>query len=90
MTVNDTAVKTRVRRFMSDSFEGREIADSDDIFELGFGNSLFAIQLVTFVEGTFDIEIESDDLDIANFRSVQSVTDLVERKRSQETVETSG
>ena len=79
--MQDTEVKTKIRRFMSDSFDGREIDDNDDIFELGFGNSLFAIQLVAFIEGSFDIEIDSEDLDMANFRSVRAVTELVERKR---------
>ena len=65
---------------MSRSFNGRDIADEDDVFALGFGNSLFAIQLVTFVEGEFEIEIESEDLDMDNFRSVLAISSLVERK----------
>lgn len=69
-----------IRRFMTGSFSGRTIADEDDIFALGFGNSLFAIQLVNFVEKEFGIEIDSEDLEMANFRSIQSISGLVERK----------
>ena len=78
----EPSIMTPIREFMSRSFDGRELADDDDIFALGFGNSLFAIQLVAFVEGQFGIEIESEDLEMENFRSVRAVSGLVERKRS--------
>lgn len=68
--------------FMSRAFEGRQIAPDEDIFAGGFGNSMFAMQLVTFVERTFGIEIDSEDLDIDNFRTVTRVAALVERKRA--------
>lgn len=55
-------------------------ADSDNIFELGLVNSLFAMKLVTFVEREFDIEIENDDLNIGNFKCVDNIAALVEKK----------
>ena len=50
-----------LRQFMARSFEGRAVDDHDDIFALGFANSLFAMQLVAFVEREFGVEIGSDD-----------------------------
>jgi methoxymalonate biosynthesis acyl carrier protein len=76
----DERILSPIRNFMTRSFDGRALADEDDIFALGFGNSLFAIQLVTFVENEFGIEIDSEDLEMTNFRSIQSISDLVERK----------
>lgn len=70
----------KIADFVRGSFEGREIQVGDDIFALGFGNSMFAMQLVNFVENQFDIEIDAEDLEMENFRSIASVTDLVERK----------
>ena len=67
--------------FMSRAFEGREIGVDEDIFEAGFGNSMFAMQLVNFVERKFGIEIDSEDLEIDNFRTIGRVAALVERKR---------
>jgi acyl carrier protein len=59
-----------------------ELIDVDeDIFEAGFGNSMFAMQLVNFVERKFGIEIDSEDLEIDNFRTIGRVAALVERKR---------
>jgi acyl carrier protein len=76
------AIRLPIRGFMTRSFDGRAVNDEDDIFALGFANSLFAMQLVAFVEGEFRIEIDSDDLEIDNFRSVAAISGLVERKLS--------
>jgi acyl carrier protein len=69
-----------LRAFMANAFQGRSIADDDDIFALGFANSLFAMQLVAFVEREFGIEIGSEDLEMDNFRSIRALSALVERK----------
>ncbi|NKC11646.1 MAG: acyl carrier protein [Gammaproteobacteria bacterium] len=69
--------------FVSKAFEGARIGPEQDIFESGFGNSMFAMQMVTFVETTFDIELDGDDLDIDSFRSIARVAELVARKRQE-------
>jgi acyl carrier protein len=76
----DDAIRIPIRGFMSRSFDGHAVSDDDDIFALGFANSLFAMQLVAFVEGQFRIEIDSDDLEMDNFRSIAALSGLVERK----------
>lgn len=78
-----TDVKAPIRAFMSRSFNGHSFADHDDVFALGFGNSLFAMQLVTFVEEEFGIELEAEDLDMSNFSTIEAVSTLVGRKLGQ-------
>jgi len=56
------------------------LADDGDFFELGLVDSLFALQLVSFVEQEFDISIEPDDLDIANFCSIDALNAFVSAK----------
>jgi len=79
-TSPDRGSIARIGAFMSRSFQGRQFGETDEIFGLGFGNSLFAIQLVAFVEREFGIEIGSEDLDMENFRCIQAISNLVERK----------
>lgn len=74
------SIKGPIRAFMSRSFNERVLADDGDIFALGFGNSLFAVQLVAFVEGKFNIEIDGTDLDMVNFKSVNALAKLVQSK----------
>jgi acyl carrier protein len=73
-------IKSKTRDFLSKSFSSNDIRDDEDIFALGFVNSLFAMQLVMFVENEFGMTIEDQDLDLDNFRSVDAIAGFVARK----------
>jgi acyl carrier protein len=73
--------KTRIRAFFARFHRNLDLHDDVDIFASGFVNSLMAMQLVLFVEKEFEIPIENDDLDLDNFRSVNAIADLIERKQ---------
>lgn len=75
--------KAKIRGFLTRFFRNREIGDDEDIFSLGFVNSLLAMQLVQFLEKEFGITVEDDDLDLANFSTVNNMTALIERKTSR-------
>ena len=72
--------KARIRSFFSHFFNTESLRDDDDIFQRGLVNSLFAIQLVSFIEKEFGIVVEDDDLDIENFNSVDALIRFAERK----------
>ncbi len=75
--------KEAVRNFILSSIFVENLRDDDDLFESGLVNSLFAVQLMTFIEKTFGIEVGPDDLDIKNFQSVNAATDFVLRKNGR-------
>jgi len=75
-------VQSRIKSFLSRFFRQHDLQSDEDIFALGFVNSLLAMQLVTFVEKEFGITIEDEDLDLANFRTLAAIDALVERKRA--------
>lgn len=74
-------VKQDIRAFLGRFFHDVDLADDQDFFELGFVDSLFAMQLVMYVESECGMRIEDDELDIAHFRSINAIADLVERKK---------
>ena len=74
-------VAGRLRQFLSRYCRNQDLRDEDDIFALGFVNSLVAMQLVLFVEKEFSVRVENDDLDLANFRSISAISSLVARNR---------
>ena len=74
-------IKQQVREFVSRFVRGHALGDGEDIFATGFVNSMFAMQLVQFVETTFGVTVESDDMDIENFQSIDAISALVERKQ---------
>jgi len=57
----------KITKYLAKFFPAHEIAEDDDIFKLGFVNSMFAIQLVNFVEHEFAIEIDNEDMELDNF-----------------------
>jgi methoxymalonate biosynthesis acyl carrier protein len=73
--------KPKIREFLSRFFRDATVHDEDDIFAMGFVNSLFAMQLVMFIEAEFAVTVEDDDLDIANFNSVENINSFIARKR---------
>ncbi|MBG9736903.1 acyl carrier protein [Paenibacillus alvei] len=75
-------IKNRTRAFLSNFIKKKELQDTDDIFAIGDVNSLFAMQLVMFIEKEFGIEIENNDLNLNNFRSIQAITTFVESKNA--------
>jgi acyl carrier protein len=73
--------QTKIKAFLSRFFKNHDLQPDEDIFSLGFVNSLLAMQLVAFVEKEFGIAVADADLDLDNFRSIKSIADLVARKQ---------
>lgn len=57
----------------------QSVAPDQDIFADGLANSMFAMELVVYLEGTYDIEIEGQDLRLEHFRTVERMTALTLR-----------
>ncbi len=74
-------IKAALRAFIAEATSISGIGDDADLYESGVANSLFAIQLMTFVEQRFGIDIDADDLDMDNFRSLDATAALVLRKQ---------
>lgn len=74
--------KAKIAEYLSRFFPVQDLADDDDIFQLGFVSSMFAMQLVAFVEHEFDITVENEDLEIEHFRSISELESFVNRKLS--------
>jgi acyl carrier protein len=72
-------VTSQILAFISGRYPQVEISSTDNIFQIGFVNSLFAMELVMFIEKTFGVTVPNDELRIENFHSAQSMTELVDR-----------
>lgn len=75
-----TEEREKIRAFLAGFFRTTNLSDSDDIFAMGL-NSLFAMQLVAWVEKEYQIHVGDEDLEISNFNSVNSIADFVSRKQ---------
>jgi len=50
-----------------------------DIFESGLASSLFALELISYLEKSYLVSIDGDDIRLDNFRTVERMTGLVLR-----------
>lgn len=84
--LTEAGMREKVRSYIAANLvvydEEVVFSDEDNIFALGFVNSLFAMQLLTFVEQEFDIVVDNDDMEIINFSSVSNIVNLVQKKKA--------
>ena len=85
-THDETAIRAKIREFILSAVHIPDLSDDDNLFESGIVNSLFAVELMTFLENAFGIEVTQDDLDIANFQSIANAAGFVLRKSAQPSV----
>lgn len=69
-----------IMEFLKKYFDVSKVNKDDNIFELGFVNSLFAMQMVSFIENEFDFEISNDELNLDNFKSINSILAFIDSK----------
>lgn len=55
------------------------IAFEEDLIDSGHLDSLSLIQLMVALEEEFDIRIEPEELDFEDYRSVKSMTEMINR-----------
>lgn len=79
---NKQIVSNKIRNFILDAIRIPDLKDEDNLFESGIVNSLFAVQMMTYLEKTFGIQVTTDDLVIENFQSIDSATTFVLQKQS--------
>lgn len=76
--------KVLIREFIMSNLvvfdEEANFTDDDNIFKKGFVNSLFAMKLLEYVEETFKITINEEDMDLSNFSSVNNIASLIDKK----------
>lgn len=77
------AIKTKVREFIINNFMfGSSEGIRDDTSFLGEGiiDSTGVLELVTFLEETFDVKVEDEELIPENLDSVENLVDFLKRK----------
>ena len=74
-------VKNTIKEYINSNANVTDIEDVCVIFEEGIVSSLFAVQLMIFLEKTFSIKIRMDDLNLENFKSISEIANFVTEKK---------
>lgn len=78
MSINPSpeAVALELCDFLRDALR-QDVQADDDIFATGMANSLFALELIVYIEERYGLMLEGEDLTRDNFRSAQTMSQLV-------------
>lgn len=80
-------VREKIRHFITANFmisnEDANVSfeDHENIFSLGFVNSMFAMKLLNYIESEFGFRVDNEDININNFRSVDNMVLLVNKMK---------
>ena len=73
-----------IRKFIANSFMYREgvdsLKDTDSLLDRGLIDSTGVLELVFFVEKTFGIKVNDDEVLPENLDSIQRISSLIQRK----------
>lgn len=75
-------VKEIIRNFIGRFIKRGNVGDDDNLFEQSGINSLFAMQLILFLEKEFDVTLDDDELNLERISSVNAIANLVESKKN--------
>ena len=75
------AIRTTLTEFVEKQIK-QPVTTDLDLFGSGLVSSLFALQLVLHVETAFGVAVQGGELKLDNFRTVDTITDLVLRLRT--------
>lgn len=70
-------------KFLQKYFDLSSLSDDDNFIERGLVNSLFSMQLIVYIEKTFDISVPTEDISTENFSSVNRIIDYIIKKKNE-------
>ena len=83
--MDESEIRKQVREYLIENFlfgdGGAEIGDEDSFLESGLIDSTGILELIQFIEETFDMVVDDEDMIPENLDSIQRVSKYVGSKR---------
>jgi methoxymalonate biosynthesis acyl carrier protein len=73
----------KIRDYVTELCQEQNLDPALNLFEHGYLSSLDILDLISFIEETFDISIPDDDLNIENFGSIGGMVRLIEKTQQE-------
>ena len=82
--IDNVKLRKRIKNFIIENslngFSDKVLHDDDSFLEMGIIDSTGILELVSFVEEEFGIEVIDDELIPDNFNSINNLADYIPRK----------
>lgn len=79
-------IEQQIRNFIIENFlfgESDGLSNSDSLLEKGIIDSTGVLELIAFIEETYGISVEDEELAPENLDSIANVTSYILRKQAQ-------
>ena len=85
--LNSTEIKEKIKQFVINNFllgaSSAVLNDDDSFLEKGIVDSTGILELVSFVEETFNIKVEDEELIPDNLDSINHLVNFVQKKQNK-------
>ena len=78
-------IEEQVRNFITENFlfgEEKKVADTDSFLENGIIDSTGVLEVVSFVEDTFNIKVKDEEMIPENLDSISNLVNFIKRKQN--------
>jgi methoxymalonate biosynthesis acyl carrier protein len=62
---------------------GRQVSETDNLFEQGLIDSIRLLRLVTFIEETYGISVPDEMMTVDNFRSLETIASFIAQQSAR-------
>lgn len=76
-------IKAKIKEYIVEEFvpdDDIDVEDDTNLLEEEVVDSLGIFTLVSFIESTFNVSVEAEEVNLDNFETLNSITKLVESK----------
>jgi acyl carrier protein len=77
-------IETTIRDFITENFhyrgENESLSESDSLLEAGLIDSMGVLELMTFLESTFSIQVADEEVVPENLDTIGAISAFVQRK----------
>jgi len=77
------AVREEVEKYIAKLTNEHKIDHAQNLFESGFLSSLDVLDLLSFIENTYNITVSDDDLEVENFGSIDNMVKYIEKAKKK-------
>ena len=75
----ELSIQERIMRFFVEKGKADGLDPGADLFKGGFVDSLFALEIVAYIEKEFKIRLKNKDINENNFKTVENMAAVVGR-----------
>ncbi|HWQ75201.1 MAG TPA: phosphopantetheine-binding protein [Syntrophomonas sp.] len=76
-------IEQLILKFFEEKGKADGLTEDTDLFKGGYVNSLFALEMVMYLEDTFQIKIKNKDINEKNFKTIRSIAEVVQKSNKK-------